>query len=357
MSHAAELEHALRENPNDIPLWRRYADELSRSWDPRGELMQVQLVLEQNPALEEQKGLRRREAALIEAHAESLLGQLWPRIQARRAHSSLTPTYRFERGMVRRLSFPSLTFADVEALSRWPHLPFLKDLEVDSDYEDSGALDALAELDLSGLARLRHGDPRERCFTSGARVPSMVHRMKGIEVLEIYSENVDAQAIFSMPLRSLRSLTVHYLTDYPLARLAENSAFKNLEVLDLSASATSDSAPSVLLREGLEALARSSTLERLEVLKIRGFSGGNEVVRALVSWPGFQKLRVLELQAGGISDDGARRLVEAGVGHLEHLDLTGNVLSVHGLARLEATGVRLSVLEQPEFDPIFYGHF
>src|SRR6516165_11926443 len=60
------LEEALVENPDDLAAHSAYADYLSEQGDPGGELIQVQLALEDagRPA-EERKQLRKREAELL----------------------------------------------------------------------------------------------------------------------------------------------------------------------------------------------------------------------------------------------------------------------------------------------------
>jgi uncharacterized protein (TIGR02996 family) len=73
------LEQALVEGPNDLAAHSAYADYLAEQGDPRGELIQVQLALEDpgRPA-EERKQLQEREKGLLKRHARQWLGDLGP---------------------------------------------------------------------------------------------------------------------------------------------------------------------------------------------------------------------------------------------------------------------------------------
>src|SRR5947209_6760357 len=73
------LEQALLENPDDLAAHSAYADYLSEQGDPRGELIQVQLALEDpgRPAAE-RKQLQQREADLLKKHGRQWLGDLGP---------------------------------------------------------------------------------------------------------------------------------------------------------------------------------------------------------------------------------------------------------------------------------------
>src|SRR5262249_37760968 len=73
---AASLESALVENPDDLAAHMAYGDYLAEQGDPRGELIQVQLALEdesRKPA--ERKKLRQREEELLKLHGRQWLGE------------------------------------------------------------------------------------------------------------------------------------------------------------------------------------------------------------------------------------------------------------------------------------------
>src|SRR5262245_16527112 len=73
------LAQALLENPDDVASHMAYADYLRDQGDARGELIQVQLALEdpkRTPA--ERKRLKKREEELLDAHEREWLGELAP---------------------------------------------------------------------------------------------------------------------------------------------------------------------------------------------------------------------------------------------------------------------------------------
>src|SRR3954471_11038649 len=76
------LEQALVENPDDLASHMAYADYLTEQGDPRGELIRVQLALEEGsrPKAERDR-LKKQEGALLRANAEAWLGDLAPLVQ------------------------------------------------------------------------------------------------------------------------------------------------------------------------------------------------------------------------------------------------------------------------------------
>jgi uncharacterized protein (TIGR02996 family) len=76
----AAFERAILENPDDRGTFAAYADWLFDQGDPRGELMQVQLALEEEGRdPDERTRLRQRETELLAAHQAEWLGALAPR--------------------------------------------------------------------------------------------------------------------------------------------------------------------------------------------------------------------------------------------------------------------------------------
>src|SRR5215213_7551274 len=70
------LESALDDDPDDRATWMALADHLAEAGDPRGELMQVQLALEEGRPAAQRQQLKRREAELLAAHQRDWLGPL-----------------------------------------------------------------------------------------------------------------------------------------------------------------------------------------------------------------------------------------------------------------------------------------
>src|SRR5262249_33957298 len=72
----ASLEAALIENPDDLANHMAYADYLTEQGDPRGELIQVQLALEDaSRSAAERKKLHQREEELLVRHGRQWLGE------------------------------------------------------------------------------------------------------------------------------------------------------------------------------------------------------------------------------------------------------------------------------------------
>src|SRR5262245_38701572 len=71
------LEAALVDDPDDLAAHSAYADYLMEHGDPRGELIQAQLALEDatRPA-KERAALRKRETELLKKHAREWLGDV-----------------------------------------------------------------------------------------------------------------------------------------------------------------------------------------------------------------------------------------------------------------------------------------
>src|SRR5262249_56272603 len=108
------LEAALLENPDDLASHSAYADLLSENGDPRGELIQVQLALEDEklPA-KKRKQLQAREQELLEAHGPTWYGALAKPIPSEEGEeeeeSEPVFEYRWRRGGIDALTMQALS--------------------------------------------------------------------------------------------------------------------------------------------------------------------------------------------------------------------------------------------------------
>src|SRR5262245_37646080 len=128
------LEHALAEEPDELAHHMAYADYLAEQGDPRGELIRVQLALEDEsrPAAERKK-LRQQEKALLGKHAKAWLGELASyqelygedTIELRAGENFL-----FQRGWLDRLGLNELTVSHARALAKSPQLRLLRSLAI-----------------------------------------------------------------------------------------------------------------------------------------------------------------------------------------------------------------------------------
>jgi uncharacterized protein (TIGR02996 family) len=125
------LERALLDNPDDIATHAAYADWLSQQGDPRGELIQVQLSLEEpNLAVAQERELKRREAQLLAQHAKTWLGDLGRFLVGTWSGADKPYHFEFRRGwldLARMLPTPE---AVIDALALAPQSRLLRRLEI-----------------------------------------------------------------------------------------------------------------------------------------------------------------------------------------------------------------------------------
>lgn len=125
------LEEALVANPDDLATHMAYADFLSDQGNPRGELIQAQLALEQLPRHSPQRDvLRRRYATLAVEHGRSLLGELAPYLLER--PSTYAEPFRFRLGWLDILYLDHLDVGLARALARAPEARLLSTLRIDN---------------------------------------------------------------------------------------------------------------------------------------------------------------------------------------------------------------------------------
>ena len=125
------LEAALVAEPDDRATHAAYADLLVERGDPRGELIQAQLALEQLPRHSPQRdALRRRYATLAVEHGRALLGELAPYLLER--PSVYAEPFRFRLGWLDILYVDRLDVSLARALARAPEARLLSTLRIDS---------------------------------------------------------------------------------------------------------------------------------------------------------------------------------------------------------------------------------
>lgn len=370
------LENTLAADWDDLAAHMAYADYLSEQGDPRGELIQVQLALEdeKRPAAEKRR-LKQREAKLLEAHLRGWLGDLAPDLID---HQNV-PRWRRERGQVYRfnlargwldfLHIPNLSVACARALAHCPFARLLRGLVIEenhyqtSDYYEPGP-DVPPDTPYPALYPLLHapflGNLRTfqlgeqvneseshdefNCNTAGEAVIGLISRMPRIEELRLFAHEIETEDLFTLEsLTHLRFLQVYHLHEYALARLAANPAFGHLTHLLLHPGRIDwDDERSHIRLEHVEALAKSLYLKSLTHLQLRLSDMGDAGCEVLVRSGLLGRLRWLDLQHGIISDAGARTLAACPeLTHLEMLNLSDNALTAEGIAALRATGVRL----------------
>jgi uncharacterized protein (TIGR02996 family) len=378
------LEDALVADPDDRAAHMAYADWLMEQGDPRGEFIQVQLALEdEGRSAAERKGLREREAALLKAHARQWLGSLadylidardatppraaavdprlaaWERLfgapldQPGPEEVAADPgildrrgyVFQFTRGWLASLSIRRLTeeFAGVLALA--PAARLLQRLTVRDGEDYDPPLAPLAGSDWVGRLRaFQLGQEDGPCHVGAEGAVTVIARMTRLEELRLFAHRVDTERLFALQtLGHLRVLQIDHLRDYPLERLAENSALGKLTHLLIHPHAIEpgDEEPHLRLAH-LSGVVNSPHLNSLTHLRFRLSDAGDEGCREVVRSGILTRLKVLDLRGGTVTDEGARVLAACPDLHrLELLDLSRNALTGEGLDALRAAGIQV----------------
>jgi uncharacterized protein (TIGR02996 family) len=377
MSLRESLEAALVDNLDDLASHMAYADYLAEQGDPLGELIHVQLQLEDGarPA-DQRKKLQQQERKLLKTHGRAWLGELAPYLldqkpKKQRQYDDIQVEYTFRRGWLDTLVVSRYTVEFARALARAPQVRLLRRLVMyDNAFEDAGEYeqgDGIPEdcfaPQLYPLARRHHlgnvrvlqlgeflspqdeaeaDDQAINCQTEGAAAIGMIKGMPRLEELYLLAHDVDTDQLFALKtLEHLRVLMVYHSTRYPLAKLAKNPALGNLTHLLCHPHALDDE--HAYIREpGVRAIVNSPVLRSLTHLRLRLSDMGDKGVKTIVESGILKRLKELDLQHGCITDQGALLLANCpDVTNLERLDLTDNALTAEGLEALHDTKVHL----------------
>jgi uncharacterized protein (TIGR02996 family) len=384
----AALEAALLDNPDDLATCMAYADHLHEQGDPRGELIQVQLALEDSArSADERRKLRAREQALLKKHERTWLGPLAPHLLDGWT-GDLNPDYyagtqevehRWRRGFLDSLHVAWLTRLLAQHLVDSPAAALLRELRVDGDGgswgEDEvefhgppprvrrprGAREHLALFELIGspclraLRVFRLGDEESdegwadcHCYAPG--LEHVVAAMPRVEELHLLCKNYNPRKLFGLHnLDHLRVLQAYHLDDYPVAILAKNPALGNLTHLWFHPHffGSYREGDGYLPYRQLAALVGSPYLKKLVNLRFRLSSAGDRGVRLLIESGFLARLRVLDLRHGCVTDAGARLLADCpATRRLDLLDLGRNQLTAEGVALLQGLGIAVRCDDQ-----------
>jgi uncharacterized protein (TIGR02996 family) len=373
------LEQAILADPDDRAAHMAHADFLAEQGDPRGELIQVQLALE-DPALPagERKKLQAREKKLLRAHRRDWLGPLLapPLLEGLRLsdYAFTRPEeirFEFRRGWLDRLEVPALNGALARALRQAPEARLLSDLQMGNaaddefDGEDIPQSAVLALLSgapfLARLRRLRLGAPcsdeidptslgdgavyedSAYTFAWGAdTVVDLLAETARLEELRLFCQIEEkGDRLWDVPaLGGLRVFQAYHLHDYDLGKLAKQPGPPRLEQLLLMPHAVWPGGSSYLPRDEVIAFLYSGKASKLTRLQLRMSDLGDEGVAAIIDTGLARRLEMLDLRHGEVTDAGARDLAAAVPGgKLRRLDLQRNRLTGAGVAALAALGL------------------
>jgi uncharacterized protein (TIGR02996 family) len=383
------LEAALVENPDDIAAHMAYADHLHDQGDPRGELIQVQLALE-NKALarEERERLAARETTLLEQTREACLGTQLAALLGR-LETGRRVRHTIQRGWLvevqkhytldRELATALATAPEARLLRHlaFGHLPGRYHVSV-SEMDAPHVLEILGRSSNFRNLRLLHFltldgfvpeqteaieyNSRDELFVAGDRAWDWIASMPRLEELYLECRTQNTARLFGLPsLGNLRILQLNLAEEYPFDVLANNPVLKKLTHLSLHPLAldVDRNGMAYLGRKHLSALAYTPNLPSLTHLRFQKSDAGDEGINDLVQSGLLTRLEFLDLAMGTITDAGAEQLAEADLGDLEVLDVSDNAISPAGqrtLGRALKRQLTLRMGEQhdPEDDEWLY---
>jgi uncharacterized protein (TIGR02996 family) len=387
------LESALDESPDDLASWMAYADHLAEQGDPRGELMQVQLALEDSrrpPA--ERETLQEREKLLLERPQREWLGELaGPLLDVKPTPyqvqtGRLLPSCRWARGGLGELRLVHFNLEVARALRDCPAARFLSRLDLLDNYAyqagESGSeteptdgvpaneewFSALYVLHraafLPHLRFLRVGepvDPDDETYDSGhcsaLGLVGVLERTPRLEELHVLAKAPDLARLFGMSLPRLRALLLYHEFEYhPLRILAKNPGMPALRSLAIHP-AHADGGESSVIRQDVVAFVGSPHFPALEELHLHASDLGDEGVKEIIDSGILKRLKVLDLRHGCVGNEGARLLAACpDVRRLERLELAYNEIGPEGVALLTGLGgvVRLGYQHEAGSDQYLY---
>jgi uncharacterized protein (TIGR02996 family) len=337
-----QLEQKIIEDYEDLAAFAVYADWLIERGDPRGELIQVQLALEDEALSPRQRQpLQAREKALLDAHARTWLGplaELLLDVDIRQPWHN--PRWRFQRGFLAFLELNRPEMPVIRALLTSPEVRFLRSLSLDYLDRRGEEREALAQARLPQLRVLQLGDGEGHLWEDGLAT-RLVPSMPQLEELGVHGRGVDTEALFGLSLPLLRSLAVTCTHHFATEVLAANTSLAHLESLTLRPHQREpDESDGYLALEDLSRIVRSPVLSRLEHLSLHCCTAGDEGCRLLAESGALGRLSSLDLSFGEITDVGARLLVGSlDPSRLRRLWLSYNSLTEEGVALLEAAGL------------------
>jgi uncharacterized protein (TIGR02996 family) len=404
VSSAEVFDKALITNVHDVAGWSAFADYLVEQGDPRGEFMQTQLALEdESRPKKDREALKKKEAALLKQHEATWLGALAPFLLNQPAPKyewrSETITYAFRRGWLAELEVPSLGVEFVRALNRAPEVKFLQRLHVhrnayevaaggtvptyvDGTYKpgpdlpknvgDDVASHLLARCPHLASVRVLHiGNPlandydqSDQCHTNGELAHHYAKQMPHLEELRLLAHLVDSNKLFVLPMPQLRVLQLFHASRYPMDKIAANASLGNLTHLLLEPHAPDEEHPYIRLRE-LRTVCRATNLPKLTHLAMRYTDFGDDGIREIIDSGILNRLKVLDLLGGCVTDEGAKLLAACpDAKNLERLNLDTNAMTASGIKALKGAKINGTAENQhtsvPPFDDelpeyLFYG--
>ena len=347
--------NAILEDPDDLGNYGVYADWMCEHGNPRGELMNIQLRLEdESVPASERKKLQKEEKKLLSANASDWLGELAPYLIEQKQPEDdgwgSCYVYRFARGFLDSVSVRELFEDFAPDFGKSSQTRMLRQLLIEgTSYEHQQGLTDLARGKFDNLREFHLGGDGH---TNGEGVEKLIRRMPRIETIGLLIQHCEIETIFKLKMPCLRSLTVNNMSDYPLAVLAKNKSLGELRTLRCFPHALEHGDDAAYIsRANVRALCRSKNLPKLQHLELYCSDLGNEGVQEFIRSGMLSQLKVLDLSFGCITDEGAELLAAADLGGLDKLILDGNYLSKKAIKELRRSKLNLQADAQYSGEP------
>jgi len=386
------LEIAQRAEPDDRALSAAYADYLLELGDPRGELIRLQLLAEDDTlSADDRAALDLEIEELLRVHGEEWLGGLADLLlrgcgqelrYGRTGRQDVGAEWWFERGWLAGIDGITLGTDGVRALASAPQAAMLRDLSIDGlampitsywgrplvlDFGIArypmelgrGGFGTVfqshsTEIDpeplngsphLANLRRFRFGMPG-RPASYGHFLDAWVRAMPRLSELDLYADYLPTESLFAgRTYARLTAMTMVSDTYFAVSALAGNPTTARLRRLSLSVPTAERSRPNDpeweppegLPREEVVDLLNDGAVPALKYLRLSGSTLGDRGIEAMLKARFIKRLTELELTDGCLTDAAADMLA----GHrdptkLAVLNLSRNAVSHAALARLRA---------------------
>ena len=364
--HTPFLDAILKDPDNKEP-YLVYADWLEERGDPRGELIRVQWRLEDEQLDgDDRADLKGREKALLKEHKRSLLGDLADELVDQKKPAALDYygqlySCEFQRGFLDAIKTEYLTLDFSKKLKRYPFISLLRKLSIEhipcadelmDEFEEYAEADWVEDSapSLDALGSAPFSNLREFVIDGERPVAEDVHKvikkMPRLETLTLHASYFDTDEVCKLKLPHLKRLILSRFSDNPLPVIAANKSFGHLEMIDLFPHMLEYGDEAYINLEDLKVLCESKNLPNLKHLQLWCSDFGDAGVDVLIESGMLQRLEVLDLNYGAITDAGATRLLEANPTHLKRLNLTGNYLTSATVEPLKALKVNFKGDEQ-----------
>ncbi len=365
---------SIQEDPDNVAHYEVFSDWLQENGDPRGEMIRVQLQLEDDKvSAGDRKKLKAKEKSLLKSNATQWLGGLAPELVANKwpealGYRSNSKPYQWEfvRGFLGNLNVEYLTPHFAKSLIESSSVSMLQSLAIEDtpngevlgeEYEEYAESDWGWD-DLPGLEELYKGKfPNLRRFeidgydASATGVQKVLKNMPRLEHLVLDARDVEIESISKCKLPNLKSIRATRFDENPLEALAANKSLKKLESINFFPHMLEPGDDPYLDLPGLRALCRSKNLPNLKSLTLNCSDFGDEGINELINSGLIERLEELDLQHGATTDVGARLLIEARPNQLLRLNLTGNYLSNAVIQELQELKCELQASNQESGDP------